>query len=222
MKEEKNEAAVQKTLELTLGILTKNDVEYRLLGSVVNAAMIGKQHRRLGDIDLIIERDKNQLVLKELKKNGYSQAPGLFAFGRKYLALETLIHPNLVSVGYFYGTWLRDDRFKMGGRLFNIIIDSYAVQKHSYTLGNYTFSGLPPEIIANGILSSAQNPKREKELIMLKEKKIKAAPNNYIHIHALGISCNWLYYISMWLLNILGNIRVKRGLPFDPWRSQIH
>ncbi len=80
------------------------------------------------------------------------------------------------------------------------------------------FVGIPNKVSATGVFSSKTNPKRKKELMLLREKEIEPFPNNYIHINIYGIKTDWIYHLSMKILNIIGGIRVKMGLAFDPWR----
>lgn len=217
-----NETRVINTLEALLKILNKNDVEYRLLGSVVTSAMNKGVHRKLGDIDLLIDKDKKDIVFRNLKKIGYKQEGGMFAFGRKYLSLETLVHDELLSIGYFWGSFTKVGTFLMGGKIASGEIESKTIQAEKYTLNGIDFIGLNRRAIATGIMQSAQNPKRKKEVELLKFKNIKPFESEGIHIKILGIPSDWLYTGSMAILRLIGTIRVKVGLTFDPWRSKIN
>ncbi len=146
----------------------------------------------------------------------------MFSFARKYLSIETLVHPTLVSVGYFYGTWKEDDSFLMGSSKNHLSVDAKALQPTEYTLYGQSFQGLPKAAIASGIHASKHNPKRIKEVQILQEQCIQPMKDNYIHVTILNVRCDWLYSFSMKLLNMYGAIRVKLGMPFDPWRSKIH
>jgi hypothetical protein len=217
-----NEKQVKLTLGSLIKILDEEKVEYRLLGSVVTAAINGKLHRRLGDIDLMLDKEKESRVFTRLKSLGYKRASGMFAFGRKYLALETLIHPELQSIGYFWGSWKKDGSFYMGNKFFNAHIESRGVAPNKYSLAGINFIGIPLGAIATGIMSSKHNKKRKKEVELLGEKKIEPINDNYIHIKLLGIPFDWAYHGSTRLLNLLGFLRQKIGLPFDPWRSKVY
>lgn len=214
-----NSDVVTSTLRLLVDILKAQVIEYRLLGSVVIAAINGKLHRDLGDLDLMIDTGKKDILDRELRKLGYTPALGVsFKFARKHLFLETFDHPKLLSIGYFHGKWLPDGSFIMGDEKFNIIIDAYALEKTTYTLSDIKFIGVSKRAIATRIKSSRFNPKRKKELMILEEKNIQQFPDTYIHIHLLGIRTDWIYHLFKRIQNIIGIIRVKLGLPFDPWR----
>lgn len=216
-----NEQRVNKTLHIVLEILNKHEVEYRFLGSLVTAAINGSLHRHLGDLDLLIDETKKETLLKEFQQVGYRRAGGMFAFSRKYMSLETLVHDELLSVGYFWGRFGDYEGFRMGNQFMRVSIKPQSVVPTTYHLDGYTFVGIPERAVAVGIMQSASNPKRKKEVEMLARKKIKPFSDEGISIRVLGIPFDWVYTISMRVLNVLGKIRVLSGLPFDPWRSKI-
>lgn len=213
-----NSDKVITTLSQIVKILYTHKIEYRFLGSVVIAAINGELHRNLGDLDLIIDSNKKSIIHEELKKLGYKQAGGMFSFARKYLALEQFEHPNLLGVGYFHGKWQTDGTFIMGDKNNGLQVEAHAIKATKYVLHGVEFFAIPPRAIATGIKESEANPKRKKELLILNEKGIEQFPNNYIHVKFFGVGADWIYHKSMSLLNIIGAIRVKLGLAFDPWR----
>lgn len=206
------------TLQQVIKILNENHIEYRFLGSIVVAAINGKLHRDLGDLDLIIDSKGKDILYLKLEELGYKKAKGMFTFARKYLCLETLDHSNFLGVGYFYGKWQTDNSFMMGNEQINVVIEPFAVEATDYILHGIKFVGIPNKASATGVFSSKTNPKRKKELMLLREKGIEPFPNNYIHISIYGIKADWIYHLSMKILNIIGGTRVKMGLAFDPWR----
>lgn len=213
-----NTGVVCKTLAEVVRILEDNKIKYRFLGSVVIAAINGKLHRNLGDLDLIVDFHKKDVLYSKLEDLGYKQARGVFEFARKFLSLEQLEHSELLGVGYFFGNWENDGTFVLGDKSLRLSVDSYALKETIYTLYGVNFLGIPEKAIATGIYESKSNPKRKQELIILKQKKILPLKNRYIHIRIFGIHTDWIYHLFMAVLNIVGDIRVKLGLPFDPWR----
>lgn len=213
-----NSEIVVSTLRQVVKILGEHNIQYRLLGSVVAASINGALHRELGDLDMIIDSRGRDVLYNELKKIGYTQAGGMFSFARKYLSLDQIVHPTLLDVGFFCGTWKRDGSFLLGNMHTGLSIEAYALKETKYILHGIEFIGIPARTAATGIYASKTNPKRKKELVMLKEKGIEPFPNTYLHVHIFGVSMDWIYYISMKLLNVIGFIRVKLGLAFDPWR----
>ncbi len=213
-----NHDVVALTLQEVISILRSHKIEYRFLGSVVVAALNGKVHRNIGDLDLLIDKKGKESLYDALIELGYTQARGMFTFARKYMALETLEHPTLLGVGYFYGNWQADGSFVIGNSRVSVTIAPHALKKTVYKLGGVEFNGLPPEAIATGIHASEKNPKRQKELVLLKEKSITALPNNYIQVTIGGLRADWLYQLPMAILNIIGILRVRLGFAFDPWR----
>lgn len=213
-----NSDVVISTLWQLVKILDYNNIEYRFLGSVVIAAINGQLHRNLGDLDFIIDSKGKDIVYAELKKLGYKPAKGMFRFARKFLSLEQFDHPSLLGVGYFYGTWKADGSFVMGNKRTGLSIEAFALKKTKYSIHGVEFFGTPPQAAAAGVKESETNPKRKKERIILKEKGIEPFLNNYIQVKLLGVRVDWVYHLSMSMLNIIGGLRVRFGLPFDPWR----
>lgn len=218
MRDAYNSAIVKKTLQKTLQILDSRNAEYRMLGSVVTAAILGKQHRKLGDLDFIADTSQRDYILKELSNLGYKPKTGMFSFARKHMAMDNLDQDDLLEIGFFWGKFQPDGSFLMGNKKHGLLIDSFAVRKQKYSLHDIQLIGLPKTIIAKGIVTSPNNPKRKKELALIKKQNIQPEKRNYIHTFVFGFQVDWLYHLTMSLLNVLGNIRVKLGLPFDPWR----
>lgn len=213
-----NKEVVELTLSKVVKILEENNIEYRFLGSIVTAAINGKLHRNIGDLDLIIDSKGKDILYGELKKLGYKQTEGLFAFSRRYMALETMDSLQLLGVGFFYGNWQKDGSFVLGGKKACAIMDSYALSPTQYSLYGIKFIGLPKRVIATGINASKSNPKRQNEILLLKNEGIIPLPNTYIHIKVFSWAVDWIYHLTMATLNLIGGIRMKMGLAFDPWR----
>ena len=57
-----NTDIVSKTLGKVVKILEFHKIKYRFLGSLVIAAINGKLHRNLGDLDLIIDSGKKDIL----------------------------------------------------------------------------------------------------------------------------------------------------------------
>ena len=213
-----NSAIVIPSLRHLIRILTKHHIEYRFLGSIIPASLNGKLHRSLGDFDLLVDRKAKDVLLTELTKLGYTQAGGMYIFGRNHMSLETLVHPTLLSIGYHFGSWQPDGSFVMGDSFIRVVIDAYALVKTRYTLYGIHFLGIPAGVVARGITISATNPKRRTEQTLIKTQKIDIFPNTYMHVTVAGFHADWIYHLMMKLFNILGAIRVRLGLAFDPWR----
>jgi len=215
---EYNSKVVISTLQQLIKILETHRMRYRFLGSLIVAAINGELHRNLGDLDMIIDSKDRDILYNVLKKLGYKQAGGMFAFARKYLSLDQIAHSTLLDVGFFCGTWQPDGSFIIGNKRVGLCIEAYAIKETRYVLHGVEFIGIPARTAATGIHASKTNPKRQKELLILKEKSIEPFPNNYIDVRLFGFKMDWIYHFWQKVLNIIGAIRVKMGLAFDPWR----
>lgn len=213
-----NSEQVRNTLDFLIPILEEIKIEYRVLGSVVTAAINSGLHRKLGDIDLVIDIKKRDALRQKLYKRGYHDKGGIFKLGRKYLSLDTMEHDSLLEIGLFAGKFREDGSFIIGNENKNITVDAHAMKPYKYHLLNYVFNGLPPVIVAAGINTTKRNPKRERETEILKEKGIIAAPNNYVHTKVFSVKADWSYHAFTGILNTIGVLRVALGKPYDPWR----
>lgn len=216
-KDKFNEKQVGRTLNIVLNLLRGYGVEYRMLGSVVASAINGYQYRELGDIDLLVDKSVQSKMLRDLKLMGYWARGGIFSFGRKYLSTDSLDHSDLLEVGMFWGRFEKNGSFVLG-KYWKTWVDGYAILPTEYELHGVKFLGLPAETIASGIMMSPSNPKRVKELEMIKRLGVRAREHGYMHMSIFGVKVDWLYYLIMAILNLVGLVRVKMGKPFDPWR----
>lgn len=192
-----------------------------MFGSVTAAAINGKLHRHIADIDLLVDEKKHHILQEELLQASFTPTGGFMGLSEGFLNLKSFVHSSLLSTGYFYGTWSHQG-FTMKNKLLQISIDQKAIIPTTYSLNSTSFIGLPKAAIATGIMSSKDNPKREQEVKMLERKGIKPMKNDYIHIKTLGISTDWLFPAIRKTLHFIGAIRVKRGLTYDPWRTHVH
>lgn len=216
--EQFNSKKVEKTLKMVIKKLEDFDIEYRLLGSVVAASLLGHQHRKLGDLDFIIEKKNSQRLFEYLKKIGFRQKKGMFSFARKYLALEELVHDDFLEVGFFIGTFTKQKDYFLGSKLYGVKVDAKALGPEKLQLHGVNFFSISKEAALRGILMSKSNPKRKRELKLLEKNNIVPLEKDYIHVYLLGIKMDFLYYGAMKLLDILGKVRVKFGVAYDPWR----
>ena len=216
--EEFNSKQVEKTLKLLIEKLENLNIEYRLLGSVTAASLLGKQHRKLGDLDFIIDKKKSDILFKELQTIGFTQKKGMFSFARKYLALEELVHHDFLEVGFFLGNFMDNNDFFLGSKKYGVRIDATALGPEKMQLYGINFLSISKGAILRGILMSKSNPKRKKELELLADKKITPLEKNYIHVYLFGFKMDFIYYSAMRILDLLGKLRIRFGLAYDPWR----
>lgn len=217
MPDKYNELQVETTLRMVIKMMEKYDVEYRVLGSVVASAINEDQHRKLGDVDLLVDKRIQKRMIQDLEKVGYYAKGGMFSFGRKYLNLDTMNHKELLEVGMFWGNFNSEGDFVLG-RHWKTWADGSAIMPTKYQLHGVSFVGLPKATIYRGIMTSSSNPKRKNEIKIMKEAGIKPELRKYMHMSIFGIRIDWVYELIMWVLNLIGFIRVKMGKPFDPWR----
>lgn len=213
-----NSDVIIPTLNNVIAILTKNNIEYRFLGSVVAAATNGTLHRNLGDLDLIIDERGKDALTSALLQMGYYPVNGMFAFARRFMSLETLRHKEFAEVGYFYGRWQPDGSILMGGEHINVSVEGKALTPTTYTLHGVSFTGVNPRAAMTRIRASSANPKRRKELEFFRVRGIEPFPDTFVHVNIYGMRADWMYHLFSCTQNLIGRIRLAFGLSFDPWR----
>ena len=213
-----NSDVVIPTLKLVVSILEKNHISYRFIGSVIAAATNGELHRNLGDIDLIIDEKGKNTLYQALTKEGYYQVGGMFSIARRFMSLETVRHQTLAEVGFFYGRFQPDGSIVMGGDHINVSVEAKALSPTKYSLHGISFTGVNPKAAATRIRASQANPKRKKELQFFKEKGIEPFPDTFVHVNIYGMRFDWMYQLFSTTQNIIGLVRLRFGLSFDPWR----
>src|SRR3989344_3590997 len=64
-------SSITNGLKVLHNVFSKQSVNYRVLGSVLVAALNGKPHRALGDIDVLIDEKDYEKIASGLKSAGY-------------------------------------------------------------------------------------------------------------------------------------------------------
>lgn len=214
-----NSDKVENTLKVLLKVLESEKIKYRFLGSVLVAAINGKLHRNLGDLDLIIDEKDKDVLFDNLKRHGYVPVDEfIYNFARKYLFLETMRHKDLLEIGYFYGRWRDDGSMVFGKKNINVSVEGKALTVTQYSFAGIKFIGIPKQAHATRVFATKENPKRKEEMSILRKNSIDTFPDNYIHVKIFCLNFDWIYHFVQAIQNIVGIKRVKMGLSFDPWR----
>lgn len=101
---------------------------------------------------------------------------------------------------------------------FKVKIENGVLKPTLYKLLNINFFGIPQNTAFTGALIHKTNPKRIKELEIFKKNKITPRKKNYLNVYWGERKINWIYDLINFFLKVLGKIRVKLGLAYDPWR----
>ena len=213
-----------KNLEKTLGFLDKFfsdfNVEYRIFGSIIPAALLGKPQRKLGDIDLMMDAEDEGKLLREFRKAGYKVERRNF----RLLALEMVwleaTGKELYDLTAFLGHFDKHKNFviRVSNNL-QVVASSEAVRATKYKFGSASFIGIPVEAAFYGAWASRSNPKRKYDLAAFRLKgKNKPPKYSVIDFYYKDKKLPFLYPISCFLQNVLGKISLSLGGNYDFWR----
>lgn len=212
-----NTIQVEKTLRLLVGILDKHDVEYRIFGSMIPAALNSALHREIADFDLLIDRDKLDLVIDDLREAGFKKKVKSYWRASEWVSMYIFIHEELLETGFF-AVDFGDKQVVFDAGPFKITVDSSAVKRASYTLGGINFVGIPADTAYTGALISKPNPKRVREFEIFERCGVQARPNDYVNVYLGKLKISWTLDLLNSLFNVIGKIRVKMGKTYDIWR----
>ncbi|GEM_PF-2548515 len=206
-------------LKVLDSVFNKQSVNYRVLGSVLVAALIGKPHRMLGDIDVLIDEKDYEKIAYELKAAGY-----IFnnkkKFGFKWLEAE---HDGSLGFTFLLIGKFLDEYFsyKLSHDI-ELRISSEYLKPTRYSLFGISFVGLPPRSIYEGLKISNLNPKRAMDRKIVINSFGRNVPNGAtldksFKVYFRGIQLPYAYIIFSQLYNFYGGIRVLLGKKYEIW-----
>lgn len=209
--------AIKNSLK-TLKRLERFGITYRVLGTILLAAINGSPHRKIGDIDLLLDIDNKKLVFSTLKNEGF-KITKLKKFGFSWYETTKSEHIPF--------TFLLIGRFEKA--FFSYYVNSFIelriskkyIRPYKYSLFNTEFVGIPPRSVWEGIRTSNLNPKRKLDEETF-ESKFKTIPRGItledgIMIYVFSVRIPKLYKIFSYLYNIYGGVRVIFGKKYEIW-----
>lgn len=211
--------AVKNGLTVLNTVFDRKNVNYRVLGSVLVAALNGKPHRTLGDIDVLVDKNDYDKVVSDLRSEGYN-----FETKHKSGFSWTEAHRN-GSLGF---TFLLVGTFSMdyfSCRLTNNIelrISTKYLKPTTYSLLGTTFLGIPLRSIYEGLKISSLNPKRTLDRKVVQNYLKGNIPlgetlDHSFKVYLSGIEIPHIYTFFSRLYNLYGVLRVLFGKKYEIW-----
>lgn len=211
--------AVKNGLTVLNTVFDRKNVHYRVLGSVLVAALNGKPHRKLGDIDVLVDENDYDKVVSDLRSEGYN-----FETKQKYGFSWAEAHRN-GSLGFTFllvGTFSKD---YFSCRLTNNIelrISIKYLEPTKYSLLGTTFLGIPLRSIYEGLKISSLNPKRTLDRkVVIEYLKGHVPPGETLDqsfiVHLSGVAIPHAYSFFSQLYNLYGALRVLFGKKYEIW-----
>lgn len=214
------ENKVKLTLELLRPIFSGLDEKYRVWGSLLAAAVVEKLHRKIRDVDLLIDADKLGRFLTDLEKAGFNINKKSLSFLGLGMDVYIAERKDCINLNFFIGKFFENRDFEIKlSKNFSVATPAKAIVPTRYSLYGVNFVGVPATTNYARMYASRGNPKRKYDLEIMKD--IKKDPEilkmDLIQIRYKGKQLTWLFNLLQFLENILGGIRVKLGLPFEVW-----
>lgn len=200
-----------------LEIVFKELEDYRVIGSLLVAALNKKPHRQLHDIDLLIDIRIYPEVETRFKKLGFKKiTKHALVFEWDEFHKENHLTFGVLLKGYFnknYFEWALSKYILLS-------IDIDYLKLTDYRLYDYKIRGIPLRSIYEGIKSASFNTKRLTDKQVVVGKMNGSLPdgislNQAFKINVLGINVPYLYGLFSQIYNIIGGIRLKLGKSYD-------
>lgn len=200
-------------------IFNKNNIEYRVLGSVLVAAINGKPHRTLGDIDVLIDEGDQDRIFFSLKSEGYT-IERKKKYGFRWVEVH---HPRNLGFTFLLIGTFRDNYFhcKLTDNI-ELNISSRYLEPTDYQLFGTHFTGIPIRSIYEGLKISSFNPKRSLDRKVVEKHLGGNIPNGEnldeaFTVFLSGVKLPHAYVLFSQLYNIYGGLRVLLGKKYEIW-----
>ena len=217
--QEKHIKAVQEGLGVFDKVFNQSNVEYRVLGSVLVAALNEKPHRTLGDIDVLVDQSDYEKVILNLQAEDYSiETKHKFGFNWT----EAHHDGNLGFTFLLIGRFSRDYFSCKLTTNIELRISTKYLEPTKYSLFGKSFKGIPLRSIYEGLKISSFNPKRTLDRKVVTEYFEKGIPSgetldNSFKVYAFGIEIPHAYTLFSQLYNVYGGLRVVFGRKYEIW-----
>ncbi len=193
--------------------------DYRVLGSILVAALNGKPHRTLHDIDLLIDERIYEEVSSRFVKLGFKKIT------KKALIFkwDEFQKPNHLKFGVTIKGMFKGNFFIYNpSSSLALYIKSDYLKPTEYELFGYKIQGIPLRSVYEGIKIANLNKKRVQDKKIVLESVGKKLPeglsiNQAFQIHLLGLEIPYLYVFFSEIYNLVGGFRLLLGKSYDPW-----
>jgi hypothetical protein len=214
--QELEKEAVTKTLRLAVETFRSCNSEYRILGSTLIAAHVGRVFRHIGDLDVLLDERSRDCVFEKLRNEGFTiQEKRKTGFRWTEAVKEGHLGLTFLLVGAF-----AEDGFSWRfSKACELRIKSDYLTPTQYNFDNVHFIGIPMSSVLSGIHQSFLNPKRKIDKKVLEGEVSKEGVRTYgnIHIYVFGIKIPFLYDLFSFVYNMYGGIRVLFGKRYEMW-----
>lgn len=213
-----NTTQVQNTLKLVVGLLNKYNVNYRFMGSILPTALNGSLYRNVNDFDILVDKAKVENLSSELVKLGFTRKSKNMFRVSEQLGLYVFKHPALLETSFFAVNIDKGEEMCLESWPFLIKIKSDISKATNYAIWDTKFMGIPVSTAYTIALISKFNPKRKVEFEVYRKYEAQKIKRRLFDMYFMGIKVNWLIDLLNLGLILVGELRVKFGMPYDLWR----
>lgn len=213
-----NEKQVMDTLIVLTKILNDNEIEYRLLGSIVTCALRNEVYRKINDLDLLVDKNKQEVLEKELLKIGFKKTVKNHLRVSEQLNLNIYQHPTLLETSFYGLEFCENGSATLTMPAIKATVDKEAILPTKYTLQNIEFIGIPAGVVLKTIMYSKSNPKRQKEFEIMNKLKIQPHQGNIYKVELFGMDISGFPRLVNYILEIIGVFRNRIGKSYDIWK----
>lgn len=196
--------------------------DYRVIGSVLVAALNGKLHRKIGDLDLLLTDESFSVVQLILEQYGYKKLTRQ-KFGFQWYEFEKSgeLTFGILLKGKFFPTHFE----YCISRFIKLTISREYLTPTRYKIFDTEFWGLPVSSVYEGIKIASLNRKRntDRKILekMIETNQIKYSLARSFRIYFGRIYIPYLYSLFSGVHNLLGGFRLLIGKKYDIFNSWI-
>jgi len=212
----------QKEIENSLDILEEfriQGINHRVLGSLLIAAMNHKPHRKIGDVDVLLDHEDKEKAFQILEAHDFTfENRGAFGFHWIEASKPEHLTFSFLLIGTFHEKYFT---YKISKHT-ELTISTEYIQAHPHKLYGREFVGIPPKSVYEGIRVSNLNPKRKGDKILLESlfslDKLKGLSiSQAFRVYMYKIRIPFMYPFFSYISNIYGGFRVIRGKQYYAW-----
>lgn len=210
---------VSNGLKILDKVFNKQHISYRVLGSVLVAALNGKPHRTLGDIDVLVDETDYEKVISNLRAEGYT-IETKHKSGFRWIEAH---HDGSLGFTFLLIGKFSEDYFSCKlTKNIELRISTKYLKPTKYSLLGISFIGLPLRSIYEGLKISALNPKRTLDRKVVTNYLKGNIPSGEalgrsFKVYLSGTEIPHAYALFSQLYNIYGGLRVLFGKKYEVW-----
>jgi hypothetical protein len=211
---ENQRSEITNSLKVITEIFKDCSANYRVVGSVLLVAYTNKIFRRIGDIDILIDKKNKDCIFKKLEENGFTLKKRFWIF---FSWIEAHKNQHLGLTFLLVGKFLENYFSWRFMKFFELRMRSDYLKPTEYFFEGSKIIGIPISSVVAGIKQSFLNPKRKLDKKVLGNKNIESSPYNQISVYIFGMKGPFLYDVFSFIYNIYGGLRVIFGKKYEMW-----